>query len=53
MASGGGGDDLAVKRFGLLDGYILRLTLWPLAGALAVTLVALLLERVLRLLDAL
>lgn len=42
-----------MKRFGLLDGYILRLTLWPLAGALAVTLVALLLERVLRLLDAL
>src|SRR4029453_6326121 len=36
-----------------LDRYILRLTLAPLAGALGVTLVALLLERVLRLLDLL
>jgi len=36
-----------------MDRYILRLTLWPLAGALAVTLVALLLERVLRLLQLL
>jgi len=42
-----------MKRLGLLDGYILRSTLLPLSGALAVTLVALLLERVLRLLDAL
>jgi lipopolysaccharide export system permease protein len=37
----------------LLDRYILRLTLAPLGGALGVTLVALLLERVLRLLDIL
>lgn len=37
----------------LLDRYILRLTLAPLGGALGVTLVALLLERVLRLLDLL
>ena len=36
-----------------LDRYILRMTLAPLAGALGVTLVALLLERVLRLLDLL
>ncbi|MBU1346490.1 MAG: LptF/LptG family permease [Alphaproteobacteria bacterium] len=42
-----------MNRLGLLDGYILRSTLWPLAGALVITLVALLLERVLRLLDAL
>lgn len=37
----------------IIDRYILRLTLWPLAGALGVTLVALLLERVLRLLQLL
>lgn len=37
----------------LLDRYILRLTLAPLGAALGVTLVALLLERVLRLLDLL
>jgi lipopolysaccharide export system permease protein len=36
-----------------LDRYILKMTLAPLAGALGVTLVALLLERVLRLLDLL
>lgn len=42
-----------MKRLDLLDGYILRSTVWPLVGALVVTLVALLLERVLRLLDAL
>ena len=36
-----------------LDRYILKLTLAPLAGALGVTLVALLLERVLRLIDLL
>lgn len=36
-----------------MDRYLLRLTIWPLAGALAVTLVALLLERVLRLLQLL
>jgi lipopolysaccharide export system permease protein len=37
----------------LIDRYILRLTLWPLAGALGATLAALLLERVLRLLQLL
>ncbi|MDB5448486.1 MAG: hypothetical protein JWQ97_3803 [Phenylobacterium sp.] len=37
----------------LIDRYILQLTLWPLAGALGATLVALLLERVLRLLQIL
>lgn len=37
----------------LLDRYILRLTIAPLGAALGVTLVALLLERVLRLLDVL
>ena len=37
----------------ILDRYILKLTLAPLAGALGVTLVALLLERVLRLIDLL
>lgn len=37
----------------LIDRYVLKMALWPLAGALGVTLVALLLERVLRLLDML
>ena len=37
----------------IIDRYILRLTLWPLVGTLSVTLVALLLERVLRLLQQL
>jgi lipopolysaccharide export system permease protein len=37
----------------LFDRYMLRLTMWPLLGALAVTLVGLLLERVLRLLQQL
>jgi lipopolysaccharide export system permease protein len=37
----------------LFDRYILQLTLWPLLGAVGVTLVALLLERVLRLLQVL
>jgi len=40
-------------RVKLLDRYILKMTVGPLGGALGVTLVALLLERVLRLLDAL
>ena len=44
---------LAEIRVTLLDRYILKLTLAPLGGALGVTLVALLLERVLRLLDLL
>jgi len=37
----------------LIDRYLLRLLFWPLVGCLGVTVVALLLERVLRLLDAL
>lgn len=37
----------------LVDRYLLRLLFWPLVGCLGVTVVALLLERVLRLLDAL
>lgn len=37
----------------LIDRYLLRLTIWPLVGATVVTLVALLLERILRLLDLL
>ncbi|MFW2345882.1 MAG: LptF/LptG family permease [Brevundimonas mediterranea] len=40
-------------RLRILDRYSLRLTLWPMVGAIVVTLVALLLERVLRLLDTL
>lgn len=42
-----------LKVFGLIDRYLLRLLAWPLAGCLGLTIVALLLERVLRLLDAL
>jgi len=37
----------------LIDRYLLRLVAWPMVGCLGVTVVALLLERVLRLLDAL
>lgn len=37
----------------ILDRYILRLTVWPLVACLAVTVVSLLLERTLRLLDLL
>ncbi|WP_293468226.1 LptF/LptG family permease [Phenylobacterium sp.] len=37
----------------LIDRYLLRLALWPMVGAMGVTLVALLLERILRLLDML
>ncbi len=37
----------------LIDRYLLRLLFWPLVGCLGVTVIALLLERVLRLLDAL
>ncbi len=37
----------------LIDRYLLRLLFWPLVGCLGVTVVALLLERVLRLLDVL
>ena len=45
--------DMSVGGIRLLDRYLLRLLLWPLAGCLGVTVVALLLERVLRLLDEL
>jgi lipopolysaccharide export system permease protein len=37
----------------LIDRYLLRMLIWPLVGCLGVTVVALLLERVLRLLDVL
>jgi lipopolysaccharide export system permease protein len=37
----------------LIDRYLLRMAFWPLVGATGVTLVALLLERILRLLDML
>ena len=41
------------SRFRLIDRYLLRLLFWPIIGCLGVTVVALLLERVLRLLDVL
>jgi lipopolysaccharide export system permease protein len=41
------------SRFRLIDAYLLRLLLWPIVGCLGVTVIALLLERVLRLLDVL
>ncbi len=37
----------------LIDRYLLRMAFWPMVGAMGVTLVALLLERILRLLDLL
>lgn len=37
----------------LIDRYLLRVAFWPMVGAMGVTLVALLLERILRLLDML
>ncbi|KQY30199.1 permease [Caulobacter sp. Root1455] len=40
-------------RFRLIDAYLLRLLAWPIVGCLGVTVIALLLERVLRLLDVL
>lgn len=45
--------DLTSWPLGLIDRYLLRLLVWPLVGCLGVTVVALLLERVLRLLDVL
>ncbi|WP_297507894.1 LptF/LptG family permease [uncultured Caulobacter sp.] len=45
--------DLTVAPGRLIDRYLLRLLFWPLIACLGVTVVALLLERVLRLLDAL
>ena len=41
------------SRFRLIDAYLLRLLTWPIIGCLGVTVIALLLERVLRLLDVL
>jgi lipopolysaccharide export system permease protein len=41
------------SRLRLIDRYLLRLLFWPIIGCLGVTVVALLLERVLRLLDVL
>jgi len=41
------------SRLRLIDRYLLRLLLWPIVGCLGVTVIALLLERVLRLLDVL
>lgn len=43
----------SVSGLRLIDRYLLRLLFWPLVGCLGVTVVALLLERILRLLDAL
>lgn len=45
--------ELTIGPVRLIDRYLLRLLFWPLVGCLGVTVVALLLERVLRLLDAL
>jgi len=45
--------DLTVGPVRLIDRYLLRLLFWPLMGCLGVTVIALLLERVLRLLDVL
>ncbi len=45
--------DLTAGPVRLLDRYLLRLLMWPLVGCLGVTVVALLLERILRLLDVL
>lgn len=41
------------SRFRLIDAYLLRLLAWPIVACLGVTVIALLLERVLRLLDVL
>ena len=35
----------------LIDRYLLRLSFWPMVGAIGVTMISLLLERILRLLD--
>jgi lipopolysaccharide export system permease protein len=40
-------------RVALIDRYVLRLTIWPMLGCLGVTVISLLLERTLRLLDML
>ncbi len=46
-------DPRRLTALGLIDRYLLRLLFWPLVGCLGLTVVALLLERVLRLLDLL
>lgn len=46
-------NDLTSGPLRLIDRYLLRLLFWPLVGCLSVTVIALLLERVLRLLDVL
>jgi len=43
----------ALPNLRLIDRYMLKLVAWPMVGCLGVTVVALLLERILRLLDAL
>ena len=45
--------DLQSSGARLIDRYLLRLLLWPLVACLGVTVIALLLERILRLLDVL
>jgi lipopolysaccharide export system permease protein len=40
-------------RLALIDRYVLRMTAWPMLGCLGVTMISLLLERTLRLLDTL
>ena len=45
--------DLTNRGPGLIDRYLLRLLFWPLVACLGVTVIALLLERILRLLDVL
>lgn len=49
----GGGVSSPVPNLRLIDRYMLKLVAWPMVGCLGVTVVALLLERILRLLDAL
>ncbi len=49
----GGGVSSPVPHLRLIDRYMLKLVAWPMVGCLGVTVVALLLERILRLLDAL
>jgi lipopolysaccharide export system permease protein len=44
---------LRTARYALIDRYVLRLTIWPMIACLCVTVVSLLLERALRLLDLL
>ena len=48
-----GGVNSPLSSMRLIDRYMLKLVAWPMVGCLGVTVVALLLERILRLLDAL